>query len=134
MLPSSTPSGTPTTAAIRKASSVRSTVTAKSVSSAPPASPVTSACKVSQGVGSRIALISPARTTRSQTMNSATGPTKGSSLPQENFAAGAAPGSVEPLHGFAAATVVVSVMAQALNSSGSTATFFSKMPLSENRS
>jgi len=40
---SSTPSGTPTTAAITKASSVRSTVTPKSSSSGPPARPVTSA-------------------------------------------------------------------------------------------
>ena len=44
--------------------------------------------------------------------------------------------SVEALHGFVPATVVidVSLMIQPLNRSGSTTTFFSKMPLSENRS
>ena len=96
LLPRSTPSGTPITAAMRNASSVRITVTAKSISSGPPARPVTSACSVSIGVGSRIALISPARTTRSQTTKSATGPTKGSSLPHENFF-GARAASVDAL-------------------------------------
>jgi hypothetical protein len=44
--------------------------------------------------------------------------------------------SVEPLQGLAAATLVdeVSLMAQPLYKSASTITFFSKMPLSENRS
>src|SRR4051794_38331926 len=71
------PTGTPTTAAMRKASSVRITVTAKSRSSGPPARPTTSVCRVSSGRGSRMALIQPARTTTSQRMKSASGPMKG---------------------------------------------------------
>src|SRR5882724_729969 len=82
LLPSSTPSGTPITAAITNASSVRKTVTAKSISSGPPARPVTSVCSVAHGVGSRIGLIKPARTTRSHTMKSTSGPTTGSQAPR----------------------------------------------------
>ena len=69
---------------------------------------------VADGVGSRITLISPARTTRSHKMNSATGPKMGSSLPHENFGAGVLEPSVEPLQGLAAAPVPVSLMIQAL--------------------
>ena len=78
MLPSSTPKGTPTTAAIKNACTVRQKVTTKSPSSAPPSKPVTSVATVAEGGGSKMARIQPARTTRSHTINSASGPTKGS--------------------------------------------------------
>src|SRR5258706_976877 len=84
LLPSSTPSGTPMTAAIRNASIVRSRETPKSASNGPPARPVTSVTMVAHGVGNRIGLINPARTTRSQTTNRISGPTTGSIFFQSN--------------------------------------------------
>ena len=134
LLPSRTPSGTPTTAAIRNASSVRSTVTAKSVSSGPPARPLKSAPSVATGVGSRIGLMKPRRTTRSQAMNRISGPTTGSRRFQSKRF-GAALGDVArraPGRGDGGGEA--SAMAQPLKSIGSTTTRFSKMPLSENRS
>src|SRR6478735_12474768 len=76
-------------AAIRKACSVRQTVTAKSVSSGPPARPDSSVPMVSAGIGSRIALMKPSRTARSQMMKSTTGPMKGSALTQCDSRGGA---------------------------------------------
>ncbi len=133
LLPRTTPSGTPITAAIRNASSVRSTVTAKSVSSGPPARPVKSAPSVAIGVGSRIGLMKPRRTTRSQATKRISGPTIGSRRFQSKRFGAARATSLGALQG-AATVVVASAMAQALKSIGSTTTRFSKMPLSENRS
>src|SRR6187431_2346750 len=113
LLPSSTPSGTPTTAAIRNASSVRSTVTPKSSSSAPPARPLNSAPSVAAGVGSRITLIQPARTTRSQTMNSTSGPTNGSKRPQRKVR-GAGRATSPALQGVGAVVVAGSLIASRL--------------------
>src|SRR5690606_4727560 len=72
------PRGMPSTAAIANEVRVRNTVTPKSCISSPPASPPARVTRVSQGPGRRIGLIRPLRTTRSQMINSATGPTAGS--------------------------------------------------------
>ena len=80
LLPSSTPSGTPITAAIMKAWQVRQTVTPKSFSKGPPARPLIKAPKVSRGGGNKMGLMKPRRTAKSHTMNKNTGPMKGNSL------------------------------------------------------
>ena len=43
----------------------------------PPANPVTSATRVAEGLGSKMALMKPKRTAMSQTMKSTSGPMKG---------------------------------------------------------
>jgi len=109
----------PTAAAIRKACTVRHTVTAKSLSSGPPARPLTSAPSASSGGGSRMALMKPRRTTRSQTMNSTTGPMKGSALSSAGerwtTAAGALAGGAQGLADATGAAVTEEVPSITLN-------------------
>jgi hypothetical protein len=91
---------------------------------------VTSVSSVARGGGSRIGLMKPKRTTKSQTMNSSSGPTKGSSAPQRLCGAAAgAGGGRRPGH-----RVGRRGHGSALVQQASTTTFFSKMPFSVNRS
>src|SRR5690606_13700169 len=81
------PRGMPSTAAIANEVRVRNTVTPKSCISSPPASPPARVTRVSQGPGRRIGLIRPLRTTRSQMINRAAGPTAGSRRACQGFPA-----------------------------------------------